>query len=144
MLCMQELLSKLGGAGQLHASYTSLLPTPINFKRNSRYFHFWQKKEASNLRYSHEKSQREWKRREIKKDTNPNVNSKIQFNNIREKITLVWSAENECIFHATRVQITNRAQALPEFCLSRLSVMRFCKCKFSTSNNVISRAIWSK
>lgn len=64
-------------------------PTPINFKSNSRYFHFCQKKEASNLRYSHEKSQRKWKKREIKKDTNPNVNSKIQFNNIREKITLV-------------------------------------------------------
>lgn len=76
---MQELLSKLGGAGQLLASYTSLPPTPINFKSNSRYFHFCQKKEASNLRYSHEKSQRKWKKREIKKDTKPNVNSKIHF-----------------------------------------------------------------
>ena len=145
MLCMQELLSKLGGAGQLLASYTSLPPTPINFKSNSRYFHFCQKKEASNLRYSHQKSQRKWKKREIKKDTNPNVNSKIHFITIiyMKKIKYVWSTENEYIFHATRVQITNRAQALPEFCLSRLSVMRF-SCKFSTSNNVISRAIWSK
>lgn len=74
-------------------SYTPLTrpfsPHLLIVKGTADIFIFVKKKEASNLRYSHEKSQREWKRREIKKDTNPNVNSKIQFNNIREKITLV-------------------------------------------------------
>lgn len=44
MLCMQELLSKLGGAGQLLASYTSLLPTPVNLKGTADIFIFVKKK----------------------------------------------------------------------------------------------------
>ena len=44
MLCMQELLSKLGGAGQLLASYTSLPPHLLILKATADIFIFVKKK----------------------------------------------------------------------------------------------------
>ena len=62
------------------------------------------------------------------------------YNNVHEKITRVWSAENECKVE-TGVQVTNSARTLPKF----MSVFTFCdvfSCSLKGSNNMISHAIW--
>ena len=46
-------------------------------------------------------------------------------NNIYEKITHVWLAENECIFHVTQVIITNGMHTL-----KILSLLTFCDAFF--------------
>ena len=59
-------------------------------------------------------------------------------NHIREKITRIWSAENE--FALTWVQSTISARTLSKFRLSGVSEMFFCT--LLTSGNLISLAIW--
>ena len=61
-------------------------------------------------------------------------------NHIREKITRIWSAENE--FALTWVQSTSSARTLSKFRLSGVSEMFFCT--LLTSGNLISLAIWCK
>ena len=61
-------------------------------------------------------------------------------NHIREKITRIWSAENE--FALTWVQSTRSARTLSKFRLSGVSEMFFCT--LLTSGNLISLAIWCK
>ena len=58
----------------------------------------------------------------------------LSCNNIYEKITHVWLAENKCIFHVTKVQL-QMACVLPKFCHSWLSAMHF-SCKLLTIINI--------
>ena len=71
----------------------------------------------------------------------------LSCNNIYEKITHVWLAENKCIFNVTKVRL-QMACVLPKFLHSWLSAMHF-SCKLLTIINierdvsVFSRA-WDK
>ena len=64
-------------------------------------------------------------------------------NNVNEKITRVWLAEQSVHFSFNTRANFQIARALPKFHPSWISVMRF-SCKLLTSNNMIFRAVCCK